>query len=231
MIANAILTAIAQTPPPQLESIIREPTLTPGVFYHGSPHTDLADFKSKAAVLGGGTYRPGISLTELPTYAAVYSVVRGGAAVGRIYAVEIVTQRPFTLPHGFFAENTEDEAFEHALYSELRARGHDCVIAEQDHSGRIWELVVLDPAIVRRRGTLNCPTKPSTFVRANCTKVVYCDRDIWPAMNADVLKLFQVDCLVDPDQGDALVIDQALLRMKSRRAELRKKRPKPRRRP
>ncbi|MXO59693.1 hypothetical protein GRI89_09090 [Altererythrobacter salegens] len=43
----------------------------------------------------------------------------------------------------------------------------------------------------------------------DATNPTYCERWIWPRMNFDILKFAQIDCLVDPRDGSALVIDPA----------------------
>lgn len=40
---------------------------------------------------------------------------------------------------------------------------------------------------------------------------IYCRADTWPAMNLEVLEGLQVDCLIDPETGDALALDSERL--------------------
>lgn len=209
-------------------------TKTPGVFYHGSPVSDL------------GIVETGTFFTEVATYAAGYCTKLGRG--GRIYRAEVVTRNPFIMPaehSGFY----DDEA---RFLSEVRARGHDCIVNAMH--GVLWELIVFDEAEIKYRGTIGeaaliarealasgifyfVDGLPAPDYASSCSPVfssheradlasgagtvravrvgarhpVYCERAAWPCMNFYALRTLHVDCLIDPEDGDALVVDRSLV--------------------
>jgi hypothetical protein len=137
-----------------------EPTTTPGIFYHGSPHSDLVEFNSQIDVHGAG--RRGVYFTNLADQALVYAVGRHRGASGRrgrIYTVELVTRNEFAVPKDFWDEYWNEEvrgARELAAEQEAIAGRHDCIVTAESH-GYIFEVIVLDRSAIRCRSVMGAP--------------------------------------------------------------------------
>lgn len=236
-----------------------ETTATPGIYYHGSRHIDLAELESEATVKGVG--RIGTFFTHFPSYAALYPAWHLGTC-GRVYRVEITTRNPLysgDFPKGREAGNRQ--------ISDAIAQGFDCIVRRVD-SGATWELITFDrsqiayksrigkPAAIAEvalesgvfffndsiarpdfapdcipifsaPGRANGPGAPRA-VAVETRNAIYCDRDAWSRMTFAYLRNLAVDCLIDPETGDALLIDPALMRpinwveLRKRRSRLRK---------
>lgn len=68
--------------------------------------------------------------------------------------------------------------------------------------------------------------RPASIV---CMNPTYCDRVTWPEMDFELLRSKLIDCLIDPNNGDTLVLDRGWI-IPFNRSELRKKRARLRKR-
>lgn len=235
-----------------------EPTMTPGVFYHGSQRSNIAEFKSQYELDGGGDGRIGIYFTQVPTHAAGYAMHGGvggrtyseNVVTGRIYSAELVTRNAYFVPPDLWADSgaLEDLEQEQSLCVELRDEGCDCIAVAV--GGFIWEAIVFDKSVIRFRDPIgdmagDLPDASAVFyssdgvlgpdyaddvasifshrkraammsgapcgVRAGrvyAERPIYCERATWPHMDFEVLRTFGVELLIDPTDGEALVLDR-----------------------
>lgn len=122
-------------------------TATPGIWYHGSPHTHLLELKSGDAVVGSSPRGPrgkrGIYFTQSREYAELYGYN------GRIYEVELITRNPMTIPRDNWPKELTAEFFCDNLFPRAEAAGHDCIIA-----AHLNELLLLDESCIRYRSKM-----------------------------------------------------------------------------
>jgi hypothetical protein len=147
--AEVLLRLLAKTDMDDPQVIGDEPTMTPGLYYHGSPRINLAEFASQSDLAAG--IRSGIYFSQSPTYAAMYAATRGNLRGGRVYEVELITNSALTLPPAYWAGNAMDEAHEESVCSQIAAQGHDCIISEE-LNGVVLEVIVFSDAVIRNRG-------------------------------------------------------------------------------
>lgn len=246
---EAIDLALMATDPARLEKPEgSEPTMTPGVFYHGSPYTNLAELKSQQE-LGEGEGRAGVYFSQIPAYSGLYIDIQSGVG-GRIYTAELVTKNAYFVPDGFWKEcgAFDNHELAKSLCAEISAQGYDCIVTTQV-LGLIWEAIVFDKSAIRLRPVHPVdPIPPRVFyavdgaqppeyatdrallyhsrsralevagngaaprmVAASAWSPTYCDQAAWRGMDFEMLREFCTDCLVDPETGDALLLDPSLI--------------------
>lgn len=165
-----------------------EPTQTPGIFYHGSPLSNLKEIGSP------GDLPPAIFFTQIASLAAIYSTVRGeggelrryGGGSGRIYAAELITKNPFHAPPGYFGEHPRDTDRERQLCAMIAEQGYDCIVTSL-WNGLIDEVVVFDQSTIRLREKSH--RLPSPEVAS--TNIFYCDEHSLDSYTAETITLFR----------------------------------------
>lgn len=156
---------------------ICEPTETPGVFYHGSQFSDIAEFEPQFDERLG--FRREVYFTHIPTYAAVayatserrFAAARNSrGAEPRIYAVELVTSNVITMPprwkHDMLDTIEGGRDREALAYRDLGLQGYDCVISEQI-DGLICELAIFDKTAVRYHSAMGPVADAAEAARAS----------------------------------------------------------------
>ena len=126
------------------ECVPTMPTVTPGMFYHGSPETGIRRF-----VTGSG----GIYFTHSPSHAAYACAARANGYGGRVYRAEIITTNPaFDDEAVWYPDGggSRPRDFELARCAEAREAGHDAIVVIQADD-TIHEIIVLDSNAVRSR--------------------------------------------------------------------------------
>lgn len=132
-------------------------TLTPGVFFHGSPNVNIRSF-SVNVDRSERLKTQGVFFTHSPSYSAFYAAHRSamaGGIGGRIYSARLQTRNPYFPGPSWFERIIDkhdpddwDRATETEMIIEARAAGYDSIITIYQ-GDTIFEIIALQDDIIR----------------------------------------------------------------------------------